>query len=61
MSCPDCPDLPNATVKRATCCRRSGELKVGDRVPMPEKKLDIRPAFTGPGKIGFKPARKHKR
>lgn len=36
-------------------------LKVGDRVPMPPRKLDIRPTFTGPGKTSFKPARKEKR
>lgn len=36
-------------------------LKIGDRVPMPERKLNIRPAFTGPGKTSFKPARKDKR
>lgn len=45
--CADCPDLPNGTRKRQICCRRVGqmrELKVGDRVPVPPKKLDIRPA-----------------
>lgn len=36
---------------------RQTDLKVGDRVPMPERKLDIRPAFTGSGKPSFKPAR----
>ena len=41
--------------------KSSMDLKIGDRVPMPERKLDIRPTFTGPGKTSFKPARKDKR
>jgi hypothetical protein len=37
------------------------DLKIGDRVPMPRRKLDIRPAFTGADKPSFKPARKGKK
>ena len=60
--CPDCPDLPNGTRKRPICCRRAGgKLKVGDVVPHVPQPLKIRPAFTGPGKPSFKPARKAKR
>jgi hypothetical protein len=36
-------------------------LKIGDRLPMPERKLDIRPAFTGAGRPSFKPARSGKK
>jgi hypothetical protein len=36
-------------------------LKIGDRVPMPPRKLGIRPAFTGAGAPSFKPARNGKR
>jgi len=36
-------------------------LKVGDRVPLPPRKLEIRPAFTGAGKTSFKPARQGKK
>jgi hypothetical protein len=62
MTCPDCPDVPNGTRKRAVCCRREGgKLKVGDVVPHIPPKLDIRPAFTGAGKTSFKPARHAKR
>ena len=37
------------------------QLKIGDRVAMPPRKLDIRPAWTGSGKTSFKPARNGKR
>lgn len=36
-------------------------LQVGDRVPMPEPKLDVRPAFTGAGKASFRAVRREKR
>lgn len=36
-------------------------LQIGDRVPMPPRKLDIRPAFTGAGAPSFKPARNGKK
>ena len=66
MACADCPLIPNGTRKRSICCLRAGtaagrELRVGDRVPMPQRKLDIRPAFTGESKTSFKPARGPKR
>jgi hypothetical protein len=32
-------------------------LQIGDRVPLPPRKLEIRPAFTGAGSTSFKPAR----
>ena len=35
-------------------------LRIGDRVPLPPRKLDVRPAFTGVGKTSFKPARNGK-
>lgn len=54
--CVDCPELPNGTRKRLVCCRREA-LKVGDIIPLPPRKLDVRPTFTGPGKTSFKPAR----
>lgn len=37
------------------------EMKIGDRLPMPPRKLDIRPAFTGAGGPSFKPARNGKK
>lgn len=61
MRCVDCPDLPNGTRKRQTCCRREASVKVGQVIPMPERKLVVRPAFTGAGAPSFKPARKAKR
>lgn len=62
MRCPDCPDMPNGTRKRPICCRREGgRLKIGDRVPHVLPKISVRPAFTGPGKSSFKPARHAKR
>lgn len=61
MRCSDCPDLPNGTRKRPFCCKRAGALKVGDVVPLPVPKPDIRPAFTGPGRPSFKAARNGKR
>ena len=42
-------------IKRPTATR---ELKIGDRVPMPAKKLDVRPAFDGNSRTSYKPARK---
>lgn len=47
-----------------TPCQRfrlAGAPKIGQRLPMPPRKLDIRPAFTGAGKPSFKPARKGNR
>jgi len=37
------------------------QFKVGERFPMPPRKLDIRPAWTGAGKPSFKPGRNGKR
>lgn len=37
------------------------EYKVGMRVPLPERKLDIRPAFDGQSRTSFKPARNGRR
>lgn len=60
--CVDCPELPNKVRKRPVCCRRAGgPWKIGDKVPIEPRKLDIRPAFTGAGKPSFKPARNGKR
>lgn len=39
----------------------SASLKVGDVVAMPERKLDVRPAFTGAGEPSWKAARGPKR
>lgn len=36
-------------------------LQVGDVVPLPKRKLDVRPAFTGAGASSFKAARAPKR
>lgn len=36
-------------------------VKVGDRLPMPPRKLDVRPSFDGQSKSSFKPARNGKR
>jgi hypothetical protein len=52
------------TNERGAFVYRDGEwrpLQVGDRLPMPARKPDIRPAFTGAGAPSFKPARKAKR
>jgi hypothetical protein len=38
--------------------RLPSDLKVGDTVPLPKPKLDVRPAFTGAGKPTHRPARK---
>lgn len=57
--CPDCPDIPNGTRKRAFCCRRGkpANLKVGDVVPLRPKRLSLGPTFTGAGAPSFRPAR----
>lgn len=60
--CPDCPEIPNGTRKRAICCRRAGgRLKVGDVVPFVPPAPIVKPAFTGAGAPSFKPARHGKR
>jgi hypothetical protein len=37
--------------------RPTPEYRIGERVPMPAPRLDIRPAFDGESKTSFKPAR----
>lgn len=36
------------------------EYRIGEKVPMPERKLEIRPEWNGISKSSFKPARKPK-
>lgn len=58
--CADCPDLPNGTRKRSVCCRRAGqlrELRIGDRVPLPTRKLVIRPNAPVDNRSSFRPVR----
>ena len=54
-------DLPLTPPDCYSKAPESFELKIGDRVPVPKRKLEIRPAFTGAGKSSFKPARNGKR
>jgi hypothetical protein len=37
--------------------RERREYRIGERAPMPDRKLDLRPAFDGLSKPSFKPAR----
>jgi hypothetical protein len=58
--CIDCPDLPNGVHKRPVCCRRAGqerEFKVGDVVPLPTPKLDVRPTAPIDNRPSYKPSR----
>lgn len=48
MRCVDCPDMPNGTRKRPTCCRRTGAELVSDRIRSGGVVVDItqpRPDF----------------
>ena len=37
--------------------RPSRDYRIGERVPLPAPKLNIRPAFDGESRTSFKPAR----
>lgn len=39
----------------------SERFEIGQKVPLPKRRLDVRPAFTGPGKTSFRPARREKK